>query len=118
MKTARNFAILALIALAIVVIPGGSAAANTVATIVGIALFAAIAAAGLRLYRQHRFTLESLPDLDRFVLYASIAIAFLAFVALPRFQSVGGAGWLIFIAVLALASFGGFWVFSRARRYD
>ena len=118
MKTARNFAILALVALAIVAIPGGSAAASTIGTIVGIAILASLAVAGMRLYQRYRYTLESLPELDRVVLYASLAAVALAWVAVPRFRSVGAAGWLGLVAILALASFGIYWVFMRARRYD
>lgn len=118
MKTARNFGIIALVALALAVIPGGGSALSVAGTVLGIGFFASIAYFGYRLYRERRFTLETLPELDRGVLYASIAAGFLAWVALPRFRDLGLGGWLAFIAVLALASAGVFWVYTRARRYD
>jgi hypothetical protein len=34
------------------------------------------------------------------------------------FNMSGGLGALIFLALLALASYGVFWVFQRSRRYD
>jgi hypothetical protein len=117
-RTARAFAIVALIALALAVAPGGGAALNVIGALLGIAFFASIAFLGYRLYRDRRFTLETLPELDRVVLYGSIAAGFLAWVALPRFRDLGIGGWLAFIAILAAASGGVFWVFTRARRYD
>jgi hypothetical protein len=118
MRTARNFAIIALVALVLAVAPGGGSALNVVAVILAIGFATSIAAFGFRLYRERRFTLDSLAELDRFVLYASIAAGFLDWVAFPRFRSLGAGGWIPFIGVLALASGGVYWVFVRARRYD
>jgi hypothetical protein len=114
-----NFAILALVALAFTVLPGGNATLNVILTLLGIVFFAAIALLGYRLYREHRFTLDSLEERERLVLYASVALAFLTFVASKRlFQMSGGLGVLIFLGLLGLASYGVFWVFQRSRRYD
>src|SRR5207248_10065708 len=59
-KTARNIAIIALLAAAVVVLPGGGPAVNVLLTVIGIAFFAAIALLAYRLYMENRFTLESL----------------------------------------------------------
>ncbi len=118
-RQAINFTILALVALAFTVLPGGTATLNVLLTLLGIVFFAAIAMLGYRLYREHRFTLDSLAERERLVLYASVALAFLTFVASRRlFNMNGGLGVLIFLALLALASYGVFWVFQRSRRYD
>ena len=118
-RQAINFSILALVALGFAVLPGGDATLNVLLTLLGIVFFAAIALLGYRLYREHRFTLESLAEVERLVLYASVALAFLTFVASKRlFNMSGGLGVLIFLALLALASYGVFWVFQRSRRYD
>jgi predicted Kef-type K+ transport protein len=118
-RQAINFTILALVALGFSVLPGGNATLNVLLTLLGIAFFTAIALLGYRLYREHRFTLDSLGERERLVLYASVALAFLTFVAARRlFNMSGGLGALIFLALLALASYGGFWVFQRSRRYD
>jgi predicted Kef-type K+ transport protein len=107
------------VALGFSVLPGGNATLNVLLTLLGIAFFAAIALLGYRLYREHRFTLDSLGERERLVLYASVALAFLTFVAARRlFNMSGGLGALIFLALLALASYGVFWVFQRSRRYD
>lgn len=118
-RQAINFTILALVALGFAVLPGGNATLNVLLTLLGIVFFAAIALLGYRLYREHRFTLDSLAERERLVLYASVALAFLTFVASKRlFNASGGLGVLIFLALLALASYGVFWVFQRSRRYD
>jgi drug/metabolite transporter (DMT)-like permease len=118
-RQAINFTILALVALAFTVLPGGNATLNVLLTLLGIVFFAAIAMLGYRLYREHRFTLDSLAERERLVLYGSVALAFLTFVASRRlFEMKGGLGVLIFLALLGLASYGVFWVFQRSRRYD
>ncbi|MEA2411129.1 MAG: hypothetical protein QOC77_1690 [Thermoleophilaceae bacterium] len=118
-RQALNVAIVLLVALGFAVLPGGNATLNVLLTLLGIVFFAAIALLGYRLYREHHFTLDSLEDRDRLVLYASVALAFLTFVASRRLLNAsGGLGVLAFLALLALASYGVFWVFQRSRRYD
>jgi hypothetical protein len=111
-RTARNIAIVALVAAAVVVIPGGGPAVNVILTVIGIAFFAAIAMLGYRLYMENRFLLDSLPTRDRAILYVSIGLALLGFAGASRW------GVLVFIALLALASYGVFWVIMQQRRYD
>jgi drug/metabolite transporter (DMT)-like permease len=118
-RQALNFALLALIALGFAVLPGGGATLGVLLTLLGIVFFAAIAMLGYRLYREHRFTLDALGERERLVLYGSVAVAFLTFVASRRlFALSGGLGVLVFLALLGLASYGVFWVFTRSRRYD
>src|SRR3954466_10951210 len=118
-RQALNFTVLLLVALGFSVLPGGNATLNVVLTLLGIVFFAAIALFGYRLYREHRFTLDSLAERERLPLYAPVALAFLTFVASQRlFTLRGGLGLLIFLGLLGLASYGVFWVFTRSRRYD
>ena len=118
MKAARNFAIIALVALAFTVAPGGGPAINVAITILTIGFFATIAFFGYRLYREHRLTLDSLEDRQRLVLYASVGLAFLTFVGTSRLWNIGGGGIVAWLARLALASYVVFWVFTQSRRYD
>jgi hypothetical protein len=118
MKRALEFGVVALIALAVVVLPGGGGALDVTVTTLTIAFFVAIAILGYRLYREYSFTLSSLADRDRLALYASIALAFLAFTATARLFDAGGVGVLVWLAMLAIASYGVFWVILRSRRYD
>jgi hypothetical protein len=118
-RMAINFALVALVALGFDVLPGGGNTLNVLLTLLYIVFFAAIALLGYRMYREHRFTLESLAERERLVLYGSVGLAFLTFVASPRlFGMNGGIGVLIFLALLGLASYGAFWVFQRSQRYD
>ncbi len=119
MRTALKFALVALIALAVVAVPGGGGdkALNLLLVLLTIAFFTAIAFFGYRLYREHRFTLDSLTDRQRLVLYGAIGLAFLTFTATPELFATGGPGILAWIALLAACSYGVYWVFMRSRSY-
>jgi drug/metabolite transporter (DMT)-like permease len=117
-QLARKLAVVALIALALVVLPGGGAALDVVLTLLTVAFFAAIAFLGYRLYRQYRFELDTLRDNLRAVLYGSIGLALLTFTATDRLFDQGGAGVIVWLALLALCSYGIFWVWTRYRSYE
>jgi hypothetical protein len=114
---AWKFGVIALIALGLVVLPGGGATLDVVLTLLTVAFFAAIVALLYRVYRQYRIDLESLSDMLRLVLYGSIGLALLTFTATDRLFDVGGAGVVVWFALLALASYGLFFVWTRYRRY-
>lgn len=114
---AWKFGVIALIALALVALPGGGSALDVVLTLLTVAFFAAIAVVVYRVFRQYRIDLETLSDTLRFVLYGSIGLALLTFTATDRLFDVGGAGVLVWFALLALASYGLFFVWTRYRRY-
>jgi hypothetical protein len=115
---AWKFGVIALIALALVALPGGGRALDVVLTLLTIAFFTAIAVILYRLYGQYRIDLESLSDGLRFVLYGSIGLALLTFTATDRLFDTGGAGVLVWFALLALASYGLFFVWTRYRSYS
>src|SRR5205085_5420881 len=83
-RTAAKLGIVALVALALFALPGGGAALNIALTALTIAFFVAIGLLGYRLYREHRFDIESLAAGERLVLYGSVGVAFLAFTATNR----------------------------------
>jgi hypothetical protein len=117
-KTAAKFGVVALVALALVVLPGGGSALEVALTLLTIAFFTAIALLGYRLFREHRFELDSLETNQRLVLYASIGLAFLTFTATNRLFDEGGVGILAWLLLLALCSYGIFWVWTQYRRYE
>lgn len=117
MKNAWKFGLVAVIALALFVLPGGGTTLEVALTVLTIAFFAAIAMLAYRLYRENRFTLESLASSERLVLYASIGLALLAFTGTGRLFEQGAVGFLGWISLLGLASYGVFWVWNRSRRY-
>jgi hypothetical protein len=115
---AWKFGVVALIALALVALPGGGSALDVVLTLLTIAFFIAIAGVLYWLYRQYRIDIESLSDGLRFVLYGSAGLALLTFTASDRLFDTGGAGVLVWFALLALASYGLFFVWTRYRQYQ
>jgi hypothetical protein len=117
LKTARNWSIVLLIALAITVLPGGGPTLNVVMTCLSIAFFAAIALFAFRLYHQHRFTIDSLSERQRTVLYGALGVAFLNFTATSRLFDLGGVGVLIWLVVLGACSYGVMWVYTSYRSY-
>ena len=118
MRQVRNWGIVALIALAIVVLPAGGPVLNVVLSLLSIAFFAAIALFGYRMYHEQRFVLDSLSDRQRFVLYASVGVALLNFTATSRLFNAGGLGVLVWLLVLGLCSYGVMWVYVSYRRYS
>ena len=81
MKLAGQIGLIALVALAITLLPGGGTAVEVVLTALTIAFLVVIGFLGFRLFHQFRFELESLEDRDRAVLYGSIALAIFTFAA-------------------------------------
>jgi hypothetical protein len=78
LRTARNIAIVALIAAAVFLLPGGGQAASTFEAILLIGFGIGFGYLGLRLYREFRVTVHGLGDRHRALLYGSLAlIAFL-----------------------------------------
>ena len=118
MKLALYWAIIALIALAIVALPGGGPVLNVVLTLLSMAFFVGIALFAYRLYHENHFTIDALTDRQRFVLYASIGVAMLNFTATSRLFGAGGAGVLLWLILLGLCSYGVMWVYVSYRRYD
>jgi drug/metabolite transporter (DMT)-like permease len=117
-ELAWKFGVIALVALALVVLPGGGNALDAVLTALTIVFFAAIALLVARLYRQYRLDIESLDPNIRLALYGSLAIAVLTFTGTDRLFNAGGGGVLAWFALLAVASYGLFWAWTRYRRYE
>ena len=117
MRQARNWGIIALVALAIVALPAGGPVLSIVLALLSIAFFAAIALFAYRLYREQKFTLDAMTDRQRFVLYASVGVALLDFTATSRLFNAGGIGILVWLVLLALCSYGVMWVYVSYRRY-
>jgi hypothetical protein len=114
-KTAAQFAGIALVALALTVLPGGGGALDVALTLLSIAFFTAIGILGYRMYRQFRPELEQLDDRVRLVLYGSVGVAFLVLCATSRLLNGGGFGALGWIALLGLSSYGVYWVWLQYR---
>jgi len=88
-KTARNIAIIALIAAAIFLIPGGGQAATTVGGVLQVAFGLAIAFIALRFYRERRVAIHGLGDRHRALLYGALAVAMMLALAKIRLWETG-----------------------------
>ena len=115
MKNARNVAILALIALAIVVIPGGGSAAAIVQAVLSLLIAGLVAYFVGRLYRDRRLDIYGLGDLDRGILYASLAGIVVVGAAFENFDTTAGA--LVLAALLAVCGAGLVRVYQAWRSY-
>jgi drug/metabolite transporter (DMT)-like permease len=114
-KRALQIGAILLVALALTALPGGDSTLAVVLTLLSLVFFAAIAILGYRLFRQFRPELETLADRVRLVLYGSVGAAFLTFCATNRMFDSGGLGVLAWLALLALCSYGVYWVWLQYR---
>jgi hypothetical protein len=115
-RTARNVAIVALIAAAVFLLPGGGRAASTFEGILLVGFGVGFGYLGLRMYREYRVTLHGLGDRYRAMLYGSLAtIAFVVIGQKRMWQtSLGELAWF---ALLALTGYGLLVVYRRWRSY-
>jgi hypothetical protein len=116
MKTARNVAIIVLIAAAVEFLPGGGRAANGFSAALWIVFAAGLGWFGYRMYREHRISLHSLGDLHRGLLYGAAAVGYATAVAQPRMWQTG-IGELIWFALIGLAVYTLVAVYRFSRAY-
>ena len=117
MQFAWKLGVVALIALAFAVLPGGGNALDVALSLLSLIFLAAIAMLGYRFYRQYQLDLDGLEPNVRLALYGSIGLAILTVVATNRLFDVGGAGVIAWFALLALCSYGIYWVWTQYRSY-
>jgi hypothetical protein len=118
MQFAWKLGVVALVALVLVVLPGGGSAVDVALALLSLLFLAAIAFLGYRLYRQYQLDIDTLEANTRLVLYSSIGLAVLTVVATNRLFDVGGAGIIAWFALLALCSYGIYWVWLQYRSYS
>jgi hypothetical protein len=116
MQTARNVAIILLLAFVIAVVPGGGAAAETILAALSIAFLAAIAWFAFRLYRDQEMTLATMADSRRAILFGAVGAIVLLIVGYEEFRDWEG-GVLVWLALMAGAIGGIVYVVRDATRY-
>ena len=104
MRTARNIAIIMLLALVVAVAPGGGNAADAILTVISIVFFALLVVAAWQLWLQHRLTYLGMTDGQR-ALFAGSLGAIVLMIAGASELTDNGAGLLVWIGVIALAVF-------------
>jgi multisubunit Na+/H+ antiporter MnhB subunit len=115
-STARNVAIVLVLAAAVAYIPGGGTTAGLVGGILSTLIFVSLVFFAYRFYREHRLELDGLGDRWRGLLYGAIAAVVLALAALPRLQDTSG-GTLVVVVVLGAAAYAFYAVWRHYRDY-
>ncbi len=102
LKTARNVAIVLVIAAAVYFIPGGGRAANTFEAVLWVAFGLGLGYLGLRLYREQHIALHSLGEPHRALLYGGVALAVFAYLARVRMwqTGIGELAWFVLLGVI------------------
>ena len=116
-KTARNVAIVLLLAVIVWRVPGGDTASSTIANLLSVILFGGLLFFGYRMYMENRTTIFDLEDRLRIMLYASVGLVVFALVATSRLWSSGGAWVLLWFGLIGLAVYGFATVFRAYREY-
>lgn len=115
-KTARNLAIVLLIAAAVFLLPGGGRAAHTFEAVILVGFGVAIGYLGLRLYRENRVALHGLGDRYRAMLYGAVALGAFALVARGAMWQTG-VGELLWFCLVGLVVYAVIVVYRYWRTY-
>jgi hypothetical protein len=102
-RTARNVAIIMLLALVVAFLPGGGNAAEALLTALTMALLAGIAWMIYTVSRENQLTLATLSDGRRAVLYSAAGMIALLIAGSDKLFSTGG-GTLLWIVLLAASA--------------
>jgi hypothetical protein len=103
LQTARNIAIILLLALGVTVLPGGGAAADTMLNALNIAFLAAIAWFAYTVYRRQELTISGMPDSRRALLFGAVGLIALLVAGYDQFSDWGNGALLGWICLLAAA---------------
>jgi hypothetical protein len=115
-RTARNIAIIALLAVPFAFLPGGGNAADAIVAALTLVFLATVGFGGYQLFKQSRLTYDTLPDTDRAVLLGAVGVLVLMVVGVDEMLGGGGGDaflWVILVASAVVAIAG---VWTRAQR--
>lgn len=99
---ARNAAIIALLALALTVLPGGGNLATAIVTALSIVFLAAIALLAARLWRESSLTRDVMSDRQRVIFYGALGALALMVAGLDELLDSGG-GTVAWLAIVGLS---------------
>jgi hypothetical protein len=117
LRTLRNVAIIAVLAVPLAFVPGGGNAAQAVLVTLGMAFLATIAVAARQIHRENRLTFDSLPDDQRAVLFGAIGVIVLMIAGAGKLLGGGGIGAVIWVTLVACAVIAIVGVWMRAHTY-
>ena len=102
MKTARNIAIIALLALIIAAVPGGGNGAAGVLALITLLVWGLIAASGYQLWRQYRLAYFGLTEGQRALFVGSLGAIVLMIAGASKLTASGG-GLVLWFGVIAFS---------------
>lgn len=116
LATARNIAIILVIAALVAVVPGGGTGATFALQAVYLVFLGTLIWFGSVMYRQHRTSLYALGDRRRAILYAALAVAAVVLVGTSHLwqTSAGSVAWLVLLGASIYAVIAIVWT---ARKY-
>jgi hypothetical protein len=114
MRTARNIAIVLVLALIVDLAPGGGNAAEAILAAVGVIFLAMIAWGGYVFFRQNKLAYLGLTERQRIMFVGSLGAIVLMIAGASKLTATSG-GSLVFIAVLLLAGLSIYKVWTESR---
>jgi hypothetical protein len=115
-RNARNFGIVALLALGVYALPGGDTAANLFGAILFVVVTVGIGLLGARYYMENRSEIYGLGDRWRLLLYGALGVVVLDMAATPKLFDTGG-GTALWVLLLAGSLYALYAVFRHSREY-
>jgi low temperature requirement protein LtrA len=115
-KHARNFGIVALLALGVYALPGGGTAANLFGAVLFVIITAGIALLGSRFYRERRMDIYSLGDRWRLIAYVAVGAIVLTLAGSPKLMDTG-PGTVLWLALLGAAGYTLYRVWRHSKEY-
>lgn len=116
LRKLRNIAIIALLALAVTVVPGGGNVAEALLTALMLCFLAAISFAVYRVFREQSFSWLALSDSWRTAVIAAVGAIVLMIVGADELLGTG-LGFLLWVGVIAAAVFTIVRAWREARAY-
>jgi hypothetical protein len=114
--TWRNVGIIGLVALMVAAIPGGSDTAELLLAVLSLGFLAALGFLGYRLYMENKFTLWSMSDQHRALLYGGVTVATATLIASDRLFN-SGLGTILWFSLLGGSVFAVYHAWVESRRY-
>ena len=116
LSTARNVAIIVVIAALVVFLPGGGRRGERLRSALWVGFGVGFGYIGVRLYREHRVAIYGLGDRHRALLYSGVAMIVFAWAARSRMWQ-SGAGELVWFLLVAFVVYALLEVYRHSRSY-
>jgi hypothetical protein len=116
LQNVRNFAIVALLALAVWALPGGGTAADVFQALLFIVVTVGVGILAARFYLENRSDIYGLGDRWRLLFYGALGLIVLAMAATPKLFS-SGPGSILWVLLIVGSLYALFRVWRQSREY-